>query len=261
MTAASTAPAFETLRVAGDGPVGRLTLARPEKLNAMSGRMLEELIAASTWFGEQAAVKVVVVAGEGRAFSAGFDLGDFSTPSGRTGGDLGRRMADAVADMRPLTIAAVQGHCVGGGVVLVTACDLRVAATDATFSIPEVDLGIPLAWGGIPRLTRELGPALTKELVLSCRPFGAEEAAAWRFVNRVVPAERLAHEVDQLAASLATKPMLSIEVTKRHVNAVAEEAGSTRLSFMETDVLQSALRDEESRAVGQAYLERRRTRP
>jgi enoyl-CoA hydratase/carnithine racemase len=159
-----------------------------------------------------------------------------------------------------VTIARIHGHCVGGGVVLAAACDLRVAATGTRFSIPEVDLGIPLAWGGIPRLVRELGPAVTKELVLTCRPFGAEEARALRFVNRVVPAERLAAEVDELAAALAAKPALALDVTKRHVNAVTEEMGSTRGAFSDTDVLQSALHDPESRAVAAAYLERRRTR-
>ena len=105
-------------------------------------------------------------------------------------GDLGRIMAEAVTDMRALTVVGVHGRCVGGGVVLAAACDLRVAADDAVFSIPEVELGIPLAWAGIPRLVREIGPALTKELVLTCRPFSPAEAAAFGFVNRVVPAAR-----------------------------------------------------------------------
>ena len=135
-----------------------------------------------------------IVRGEGRSFSAGFDLDDFvgqaMEMSPRQTADLGRVAAEALTDVRPLTIAAIHGHCVGGGVVLAAACDLRLAADDARFSIPEVDLGIPLAWGGIPRLVRELGPAITKELVLTCRPFTAEEAAALRFVNRVVPASR-----------------------------------------------------------------------
>jgi enoyl-CoA hydratase/carnithine racemase len=248
---------FETLRVEADDPIGRLTLARPERLNALSLQTLRELVGAAAWFDDRPEVKVVVVGGEGRAFTAGFDLQDFSVGGGRDAGDLGRRMADAVTDMRALTIAAVQGHCVGGGVVLAAACDLRVAAADATFSIPEVDLGIPLAWGGIPRLVRELGPALTKELVLTCRPFGAEEARALRFVNRVVATDRLRDEVDELARSLASKSALALDITKRHVNAVAEQMATTRMAFVDTDVLQSAVHDPESREVGAEYLRRR----
>ena len=251
-------PTFETLRVESDGAVGRLTLTRPARLNALSLQALRELATAAGWFDEQPDVKVVVVGGEGRAFSAGFDLDDFAGAGTRDSGDLGRRMAEAVTDMRALTIAAVQGHCVGGGVVLAAACDLRVAAADAVFSIPEVDLGIPLAWGGIPRLVRELGPAVTKELVLTCRPFSAGEARALRFVNRVVAPERLHEEVDVLAAALATKSALTLDVTKRHVNAVTAQMATTGMSFVDTDALQSALHDPESRAVAARYLEQRR---
>ena len=87
-------------------------------------------------------------------------------------------MADAIEQMRATTIVRLHGHIVGGGVVLASACDMRVAAEDARFSIPEIELGIPLAWGGIPRLVREIGPAMTKELVMTCRPFTSQEAKA-----------------------------------------------------------------------------------
>ena len=81
----------------------------------------------------------------------------------------------------------INGHAVGGGWGLTLACDFRWAAAEAQLWIPEVDLGIPLAWGGIPRLVREIGPALTKELVLTCRPFTPAEARSVRFLNDVVP--------------------------------------------------------------------------
>jgi enoyl-CoA hydratase/carnithine racemase len=253
-------PELETLAVRVDGAIGTLELNRPDRLNAMSRVMLRELRDAAHWFDGQR-VKVVVVRGRGRAFSAGFDLHDFSNPdegtSLRDGADLGRQMADAVTDMDALTIAAVQGHCVGGGVVLAAACDLRVAATSAVFSIPEVDLGIPLAWGGIPRLVRELGPALTKDLVLTCRPVAAEEARALRFVNQVAADGELDRTVDGLAALLATRSTLTLRATKHHVNAVAEEMGSTAGAHQDADVLVSALHDPESRAAGRAYLDRR----
>ena len=91
---------------------------------------------------------------------------------------IGLRMADAIEQMHAVTIARIQGYAVGGGVVLAAVCDLRVAAEDAVFFIPEVDLGLPLAWGGIPRLVREIGPALTKDLVMTCRRFSPAEATA-----------------------------------------------------------------------------------
>ncbi len=164
---------------------------------------MREIAEAARWFDRHPLVKVVVVSGQGRSFSAGADLGAFdgnasgAEGSARDNADLGRLMADAVEAMNAITIARVHGHCIGGGLVLAAACDLRVAASDAYFSIPEVDLGIPLAWGGIPRLVREIGPALTKELVMTCRPFTSAEAHAAGFLNRVVASADLDQEVEE----------------------------------------------------------------
>ncbi len=97
--------------------------------------------------------------------------------------------------------------------VLAGDCVLRVAAEGTRFSIPEIDLGIPLAWGGIPRLVREIGPALTKELVMTCRPFDAEEALGAGFLNRVVSAGELDPAVEEMAAMLASKAKLALLAT------------------------------------------------
>lgn len=168
--------------------------------------------------------------------------------------DLGRVAADALTGIRALTIASIHGHCVGGGLVLAASCDLRVAAADARFSIPEVDLGIPLAWGGIPRLVRELGPAVTKELVLTCRPFKAAEAHALHFVNRVVPAGDLDRTVSALATGLAAKPTFALRTTKQQVNAVTEEMIGTGRSVGDADAVVSAVADPESIEVSRRYL-------
>ena len=261
---AVTTPELSTLTVAVDGPIARLTLNRPDRLNALSRLSLIELAHAARWLDTQQDVKVAIVHGAGRAFTAGFDLDDFGNidteRSPMEANDLGRQMAEALTNTRALTIAAVHGWCVGGGLVIAASCDLRIAATDARFSIPEVDLGIPLAWGGIPRLVREIGPALTKELVLTCRPFDAAEALAVRFLNRVVPGDELMATAEQLAAELAGKSSLTLVQTKRHVNAVAEAMGSTAGSGTDALVLAAALADPESRAVGRSYQQRRRTR-
>lgn len=242
-------------------PIARLVLSRPEKLNALSPALLGDLIDAARTLDARPDVKVVVVAGEGRAFCAGFDLGALAQQgddaSPRETADLGRRMAEAVTGMRALTIARIHGHCVGGGLVLAAACDLRVAAQDSVFSIPEVELGIPLAWGGIPRLVREIGPAMTKELVLTCRPFSADEARELGFVNRVVPSGELDDAVGELADQLASRSALTLTATKTHVNAVAEELASTAGSVRDADALASAIADPESRAAAARYLERR----
>jgi enoyl-CoA hydratase/carnithine racemase len=254
-----------TVNVAADGNRGSITLNRPEKLNPLSTQTLNELVAAARWFDARPEVKVVIVSGNGRAFSAGADLAAFAGPApgagaSREAADAGRRMADAVEAMRAVTVARLQGHCVGGGLVLAAACDLRVAADTASFSIPEVDLGIPLAWGGIPRLVREIGPALTKELVMTCRPFGPDEAKAAGFLNRVVPEADLAHEVEQLVQQLLTKSALTLSSTKRHTNAVSDGMVATARSWSDADALVTALHDSESREAAAAYLARVRRR-
>ncbi|MEM7802213.1 MAG: enoyl-CoA hydratase/isomerase family protein [Chloroflexota bacterium] len=223
---------FETIVVEKEGAIGRLTLNQPDKLNPLSTQRLQEIIKAARWFDDQPEIKVVIVAGEGRAFSAGADLKGFGSDNNlnpRDRGDAGRRMADALEAMRAITVVRLQGWCVGGGLVLASACDLRIAAEDAKFSIPEVDLGIPLAWGGIPRLVREIGPALTKELVITCRPCDAAEAKAAGFLNRVVPADELDAAVNTLARQISEKATIPITATKRHVNAVTDQmVGSMR---------------------------------
>ena len=252
---------FETLLAEADGPVGRLTLNRPAKLNPLSTATLIELAAAARWFDEQPEVKVVIVSGAGRAFSAGADLASFGAAqevSTREAADRGREMAEAIEGMRALCIAAIQGWCVGGALVLAAACDLRIAAEDARFSIPEVDLGIPLAWGGIPRLVREIGPALTKELVLTCRPFDAAEAKAAGFLNRLVPPEDLEASVLALAGSLASKASHTLTSTKRHVNAVTDQMVGTMRSWSDADGLVTAFADPECADARRAYLRSRK---
>lgn len=261
----------ETLDVTVEGAVGRITLNRPDKLNPLSTRCLHELTAAARWFDERDEVRVVIVSGAGRAFSAGADLSGFGGNSGGGGGpadgasvrgsardnaDAGRRMAEAIERMQAVTIASIHGHCVGGGVVLAGACDLRVAAASTRFSIPEVDLGIPLAWGGIPRLVREIGPAATRDLVLTCRPFGAEEAFVLGFVSRVVPDDDREAETASLAASLAGKSPYVLRSTLQAVDAAAEALVPTGGAWNDADSLVAALHDAESRAMAARYLER-----
>lgn len=256
-------PSFTTLEISTEGAVGRLTLARPEKLNPLSWQCLAEIATAARWFDTQPQVKAVVVTGAGRAFSAGADLSTFSSRQEigtREVAEHGRKMADALEAMQAIAIAGIHGWCVGGGLVLAAACDLRVAADDAMFSIPEVDLGIPLAWGGIPRLVREIGPALTKELVLTCRPFDAPEAKAAGFLNRVVAPDQVAATVDALAELIAAKAGHAIFSTKRHVNAVTDQMVGTMRSFADADGLVTAFNDPECADARSTYLAARATR-
>ena len=251
---------FDTLEVAVNGAIGELWLNRPQRLNALSTTTLAELAEAARWFDRQAEVRVVVVGGRGRAFSAGADLDGFPAVGDvglRQAADVGRQMAEALEAMRAVSIARIQGWCVGGGLVVAAACDLRVAAQSARFSIPEIDLGIPLAWGGIPRLVREIGPALTKELVITCREFSPAEAQAAGFLNRVVKEDQLDDVVAGLAADIAAKPSLPVAATKQHVNAVTAQMVGAARAWSDADSLIGGLLDPECEAARQAYVKAR----
>lgn len=219
--------------------------------------MLEELTHAAAWFDAREQVKVVVLSGEGRAFSAGFDLADPSWSElgpPRLSAGVGRAMAEAIGGMIAVTIASIRGHCIGGAVVLAAACDLRIAAANAVFRIPEVDLGIPLFWTGVPRLARELGPALTKELVITGRSFDATEAHAIRFVNRVVSDDELEAVAADLAAEIASKPALALRATKQQVEAASPAVpGSDAGTDADLALLADALADPECRETAARY--------
>lgn len=254
-------PRFETLTLQLEGGVGRLALNRPHKLNALSPQTLREITDASRWLATRPELRVLLVAGEGRAFCAGFDLGamrDASRPIDREATDLGRRMVEAVEAIPAITLAVVQGHCVGGGVLLAAACDLRVAAEDARFSIPEMDIGIPLGWGGVPRLIRLVGPTLAMELVLDCRPFDAAQALAWRFVNRVVPLADLQSNGRGWAERLAALPLGALRETKRRFAAAAESLCPAAGSERDADALLAAYGDPETQALQQRYIAARK---
>ena len=251
------APVFQHLRIDVDGAVVRLTMHRPDVLNALSVELLEELVVACRWLGDQPGVRVVVLSGSGHTFSAGADLATMDRllagdDTARTAADAGHRAAAAIESLPAVTIAAIHGRCIGGGLVLAIACDLRFAADDARFSIPEVDLGIPLAWGGVPRLLREVGPGVARDLILTCREFSSDEALTLGVVSRVLPSDRLRAEVAEVASDLAAKAPLPVRAT---LDAIAAVTGTgSPQGWSDADTLLTAVRDPACRAAGAAYL-------
>jgi enoyl-CoA hydratase/carnithine racemase len=248
---------YERLTVERDGALTRIWLDRPAKLNALDAQALEEIIAV---FEEQQRAfdtPVVVFGGRGRSFCAGADR---TSPPGRLPrgsgasarerrwtAQLGRRATEAIERCEAITIARLHGHVVGGGVVLALACDLRVAATDTVFWIPEVDLGIPLSWGAVPRLAREVGPAKAKELILLCDRIDAATAGSIGLVNRVVPDEVLDAEVDGWAARLAAKAPWALHMTKSQFQAYGRSAVQGDVTTLDGDLLAAATAEDPKR--------------
>jgi len=251
-------PPLTALALEPSPPVALLKLRRPEKLNALTPAMLGEIATAAAWLDRVPGVASVIVCGAGRAFSAGFDLGAMADVNA-SGGDarataaLGRRAADALAAMRPVTVAAVHGRCVGGGIVLAASCDIVVAERDALFSIPELDLGIPLAWGGVPALVRAVGAARAKELILTCRAFDGAEAHAIGLATRLAGPGAARAAAEELARDIAARGRLNTAATKAHVRAAA--SGAAASAEAELDALVAALADPESAHARARYLE------
>jgi enoyl-CoA hydratase/carnithine racemase len=157
-------------------------------------------------------------------------------------GNGGNRTCALIEGLDQVTIAAVNGLAIGGAVSILASMDIRLAARSAWFSIPEADLGIPIAWNALPRLVRELGPARTKELVMTCSRFSSEEAMAWGFVNRVYPDEELLPRATEMAQSLLAKNEFAIAVIKSTVSAIAQITTPTQITFTDRDLLTLARR-------------------
>jgi len=252
----------EYLEIDLSGPIATIALNRPEKLNALSLQMLAEIEQAADLVAGSDS-RAVVFSGNGSSFSAGMDLETFSDGVlFQTDNDLrydaaslGGKVADAIERIPQATVVALQGNVVGGGIVLASACDLRVAEEGTVFSIPEIDLGIPLAWGGIERLVREIGPARTREFVMTCRPFTVEEAQAAGFVNNIVGAGEALAAATHLAETVAAKARLPITTTKRHIAEIL--SGDT--SRDDAMGLLAAIEDPESVALRDEYVRRFRS--
>ncbi|MEU9346718.1 enoyl-CoA hydratase [Streptomyces sp. NPDC048278] len=211
--------------------IATLTLNRPEVANAQNAALLDELDAAWTRAAEDPDVKVVVVRAEGKHFSAGHDLKDrWPGPDEITLEWIyraeNRRYLEYTLRWRNVpkpSIAAVQGRCIAGGLMLCWPCDLIVAAEDALFSDPVVTMGI----GGVEYHghTWELGPRKAKEILFTGRPLTAEEAERVGMVNRVVPRAELDTATRELAERIAAMPAFGLRQAKRAVNQTLDVQG------------------------------------
>lgn len=238
--------------------VARLRLNRPERLNALSPALLRDLISICETLTADDSVRVVTVEGAGDHFSAGADLPEFGDELAAAPGptaDLGRVATEAVARLPQITVATIRGHCVGGAVVLASVCDVRVCSETSRFRIPELEAGIPLAWGGMAHLVRLVGETLAADLVLSCRVFGADEALRAGFVSRVVPDGALDREAAALAGTIASRARLPLVATKRQLRAL--RAGTFDAAD-DAEALLASLSDPEAGSSLDAYTDRLR---
>jgi enoyl-CoA hydratase/carnithine racemase len=199
-----------------DGPVARLTLERPEARNALSRAMADALEAALARLAVAGEVSAVIVGGRGRSFCAGADIAEMPTLSPAEAEALAgrwQRIMDGFAALPQVTIAAVQGHALGGGLMLAIAQDLRVAEASARFGLPEVTLGFNPGYG-IARLLDIAGGAHARDLMLTARAVDAAEAHRMGLVTRVVADGTLDVEAEALAREVARSPRGGLAASK-----------------------------------------------
>ncbi|HYB42743.1 MAG TPA: enoyl-CoA hydratase/isomerase family protein [Candidatus Methylomirabilis sp.] len=240
----------DNVRVARAGAVATVTLNRPDRRNSLSDAMLSELGATFADLRDDASTRVVIVTGAPPVFSAGADAphAKAGTAEERRRLFLSRksqfrrlfeRANGLLENLEQATVCMINGHAVGGGWGLTLACDFRIAAAEALFWIPEVDLGVPLGVASTTRFVRLVGPARAKEIIMGGRRYSAAEAHAWGLVHQVVPSGSLAAAVGEYAETLARKPFRPLAEVKARINAISRiglpEVNAMTEGFLDRD--------------------------
>lgn len=199
------------------GPIGVLTMNRPEALNALNEQVLRDLDAALDAVEANDEVLVVILTGAGRSFVAGADIGqmkDLTPVQAKKFGSYGNQVFLKLENFPKPVIAAVNGFALGGGCELAMSCDIRLASEKAKFGQPEVGLGITPGFSGTQRLPRRVGVAKAKELIFSGKQIGAEEAKRIGLVNEVYAAEELLNKAVEMAKSFTANAPIAVKYSK-----------------------------------------------
>jgi enoyl-CoA hydratase len=224
-----------------------LTFDRPEALNAVNAAVLDDLERAVDGLAGTDAVRVVVLTGAGRAFVGGGDIahmGALTPDEGERFVYRGQALLRRLERLRQVSIAAVNGWALGGGLEIALACDLRIAAETAELGVPEVSVGLIPGWGGTQRLVRLLGRGIAKDLVFTGRRVPAAEALALGLVNRVVPADGLLEACRAMAAAICRNSPIAVRQAKKAIDEGADlsldqglvvEAEAWLVNFCSTD--------------------------
>jgi enoyl-CoA hydratase/carnithine racemase len=214
------------IRVERDGQVARVVVDRPDKLNAFTAEMLLDMRGALVELGATPSVRVVVIEAAGdRAFSTGADLAEMRDMDGFTVRTSNRRWIDLFATIESIpqpVVASVAGHAIAGGTELTLCCDFVVASERASFGLTEMRVGVIPGAGACVRLTRWLGRAAAKRILMLGEPVDAAEAHRLGLVTQVVPHAELRRATDELAGVLASRSPLALAAAKRAVNIGSE---------------------------------------
>ena len=252
---------FDNLLVEREAGVAILTIQRPQRLNALDARTLDELRQAVLDLQQDHAIRCIILTGAGdKAFVAGADINELSgdaPEAARRRAIAGQQVFDLIERLGKPVIAAINGFALGGGCELAMACTIRIASDTARFGQPEINLGLIPGFAGTQRLARLVGKAKAMELVLTGAPITAHEALTMGLVNRVVPAADLLRDARALAEELSAKPVVALRYAMAAINQGLE------MPFAEGCQLEAALfglaaATDDMREGTRAFLEKRK---
>jgi enoyl-CoA hydratase len=227
---------YRELIVEREGPLVTVTLNGPKQLNTLSVSMLRELREVALSFKEDQSIRIAILTGASGVFSAGLDLKDpevhkmlrGTMDERRERVVLGPRACRAWEETEPVTIAAIEGFCVGGGVSLVISCDFRIMGQSAFMRIPEIELGLNYSWGSIPRLLHLIGPAKTKQMILMGEQVPAKKCLSWGLAEEVVSDGSTMETAIAFGKKILKKPSIPVSMTKQAIttiNSALDRAG------------------------------------
>jgi enoyl-CoA hydratase/carnithine racemase len=249
---------YQTLVVETADAVTLIRLNRPEALNALNGQLMDELTAALDAAEADPAVRCMVITGSERAFAAGADIKEMASKSYAQafGEDFITRNWERVTRCRKPVIAAVAGYALGGGCELAMMCDFIIAADNAKFGQPEINLGVIPGAGGTQRLTRFVGKSKAMDMVLTARMMGAVEAEHCGLVSRVVPLAELTSAALEAAKKISSLSPNSVMIAKELVNAAYETPLSQGVK-MERRLFHSLFAFDDQKEGMAAFVEKR----
>ena len=251
---------YQNLLVESRDGVAIVTINRPDKLNALNDRTVDELDAAFAAIGADAAIRGVILTGSGeKAFVAGADIAELATPSpvdGKERSIRGQKVLDRIEDLGKPVIAAVNGFALGGGCELAMACHVRIASENARLGTPEVKLGIMCGYAGTQRLPRLVGKGRALEMLLTGEMVDAQEALRIGLVNRVVPKDKLMAEAEALLRKMLANGPVSLRFTIEAVNS-GLELPLAEAQYLEATLFGLICTTDDMKEGTKAFLEKR----
>ena len=224
------------IRIDIEGAIATLTVARPEKLNAFDIDMLKALSGACDTVEADAGIRVVILTGEGKAFSAGGDIKAWGAMRPEEFGHqwvrFGHRVFERLATLRMPLIAAMNGHALGGGLELAAAADIRIAASGIRIGLPETGLGMVPGWSGTQRLVRRFGAQVVRRMVLGGEMFSAEEAMALGLVDAVTEPGTVLAVAKHYAERIAQRGPAALEICKLMIASANGEDNGTAVEAL-----------------------------